>query len=69
MARIEQTGPRNRASILQEVGATNATAVIRQSGSDNSYSVTQTQPGQYLVVSQSGSNNAVTDVVRRGPGS
>jgi len=69
LARIEQTGPRNRGSILQEAGATNATAVIRQSGSDNSYSVTQTQPGQYLLVRQTGSNNSVTDVVRRGPGS
>lgn len=68
-ARVEQTGARNRASILQEAGATNATAVIRQSGSDNSYSAAQTQPGQYLLVRQSGSNNAVTDVIRRGPGS
>lgn len=69
LARVEQTGPRNRAFVLQEAGATNATAVIRQSGSDNSYVVTQTQPGQYLLVRQSGSNNAVTDVIRRGPGS
>ena len=68
MARVEQTGPRNRASILQEAGATNASAVIRQTGSDNSYSVTQSQPGQFLLVRQSGSNNAVTDVIRRGPG-
>jgi hypothetical protein len=69
LARIEQTGPRNRGTILQEAGATNATAVIRQSGSDNNYSVTQTQPGQYLLVRQTGSSNSVTDVIRRGPGS
>ena len=69
LGRVEQTGPRNRAWILQEAGATNASAIIRQSGSDNSYSVTQTQPGQYILVRQSGNNNAVTDVVRRGPGS
>ncbi|MDP9415228.1 MAG: hypothetical protein M3Q08_14335, partial [Pseudomonadota bacterium] len=39
--RIEQSGARNTASILQDVAATNATAVIRQSGNDNSYSITQ----------------------------
>lgn len=66
-ARVEQSGARNTAAILQEAGGTNATAVIRQSGNDNSYTVTQNQPGQYLVVSQSGNNNSSTDVVQRGP--
>lgn len=65
LARVEQSGSRNAASILQEVGATNATAVIRQSGNDNSYNAAQTQAGQYLVVSQTGNNNSVTNVVQR----
>jgi hypothetical protein len=65
LARIEQSGARNIAEILQEAGATNATAVIRQTGNDNSYGFTQTQAGNYFVVTQSGSANSVTDIVQR----
>jgi hypothetical protein len=61
---IDQRGA-NAASILQLVGATNATAIITQSGSGNSYNVVQTQPGQYINVSQTGTNNAVTNVITR----
>lgn len=68
-ALIEQQGSNNNASILQDVGATNATAAIRQSGSGNSYNITQTEAGQYMAVTQTGTNNSVTDIVRRGPGS
>lgn len=68
-ALIEQRGSDNEASILQDVAATNATAVIQQDGNGNSYSVTQTQAGQYIHVRQTGNNNVVTNVVRRGPGS
>ena len=66
VARIEQgPGSGNVGSILQDVGATNATAVIRQTGSNNSYSIAQTAAGQYIVVSQTGNGNAVTNVVQR----
>jgi hypothetical protein len=66
LARIEQgPGSGNIASILQDVAAANATAVIRQTGSNNSYSVAQTTAGQYIVVSQTGNGNAVTNVVQR----
>jgi hypothetical protein len=66
LARIEQgPGSGNLASILQDVGATNATAIIRQTGSNNSYSVAQTAAGQYIVVSQTGNGNVVTNVVER----
>ena len=69
-ARIEQgPGFGNTASILQEEGATNATAVVRQTGSNNSYSVQQAEANQYILVSQTGNNNAVSNVIRRGPGS
>jgi len=68
-ALIEQQGSANQASIVQDSGATNATAIIQQGGSGNSYSLTQTEAGQYMLVTQSGTNNSVTDVVRRGPGS
>lgn len=61
---IDQTGP-NAASILQEIGATNATAIITQSGSGNSYNIVQNQPGQYTNVSQTGTNNSVTNVITR----
>jgi hypothetical protein len=64
-AAIEQSGSANLASILQDFGATNATAIIAQSGSGNSYSVVQTMPGQYINVSQTGTNNSVTNVVSR----
>ena len=66
LARVEQgPGSGNLATILQDVGATNATAVIRQSGSNNSYDVVQTGQGQYIVVSQTGNGNAVTNIVQR----
>lgn len=69
-ARIEQgPGSGNTASILQDVSATNATAIVRQTGSNNSYSVTQAEANQYILVSQTGNNNEVTNSVRRGPGS
>ncbi len=65
-ARIEQgPGSANIASILQEVDATNATAIIRQTGSNNSYSVVQNQANQYILVSQTGNGNVVTDVIQR----
>jgi hypothetical protein len=65
-ARIEQgPGGGNIASILQEASATNATAIIRQSGNGNSYNLVQTQAGQYVLVSQTGNNNAVTNVTDR----
>jgi len=69
VARIEQSGQDNVASIVQLELATNATAVIRQSGNENSYSVSQGEAGQYLSVNQIGNGNIVTDVIRRGPGS
>jgi hypothetical protein len=69
-ARIEQgAGSGNTALILQEAGATNATAVVRQTGSNNSYSVQQAEANQYILVSQTGNNNEVSNVIRRGPGS
>jgi hypothetical protein len=69
-ARIEQgPGSGNTASILQLESATNATAVVRQTGSNNSYAVQQAEANQYILVSQTGNNNAVSNVIRRGPGS
>ncbi|HEU0044539.1 hypothetical protein [Sphingomonas sp.] len=66
LARIEQgPGGGNTASILQETSAAFATAIIRQTGSNNSYAVTQDTANSYVLVSQTGSNNTVTDVVRR----
>jgi hypothetical protein len=56
-ARIEQTGLRNVAGILQDTAATNAVASIDQSGNDNSYYVVQTTAGQYIDVIQIGTNN------------
>jgi hypothetical protein len=56
-ARIEQTGLRNVAGIVQEAAATNAVASIDQSGNDNSYYVVQTTAGQYIDVTQIGTNN------------
>jgi hypothetical protein len=69
VARIEQSGQNNVASIVQSELATNATAVIRQAGDANSYSASQDQAAQYISVSQTGTGNAITNVVRRGPGS
>ena len=63
-ALIDQNGF-NKASILQDVNATNATAVITQSGSANVYNVVQTQAGQYINVSQTGTDNSITDVINR----
>jgi hypothetical protein len=63
-ALIDQSGA-NTASILQDVGAANATAIITQSGSGNVYNVVQTQPGQYISVSQTGTNNSITNVISR----
>ena len=66
LARIEQgPGSGNTASILQEASAAFATAIIRQTGSNNSYAVTQDTANAYILVSQTGNNNTVTDVVRR----
>jgi hypothetical protein len=56
-ARIEQTGLRNVAGILQDTAATNAVAAITQSGNDNSYYVVQNTAGQYIDVTQIGTNN------------
>ena len=63
-ALIDQSGS-NTASILQDVNATNATAVIMQSGSGNAYNVVQTQAGEYINVSQTGTNNSITNVITR----
>ena len=66
-ARIEQSGNRNYAEVNQEAGATNATAVIRQLGNQNAYQVTQTLPGQYIVVTQRGNANANVSTDTAGP--
>jgi len=66
-ALIEQRGDYNSGTIRQEIGATNATAIIRQLGSSNSYSIVQTQPWQYIEVTQTGTGNSATNVVQRGP--
>jgi hypothetical protein len=67
---ITQTGDDNVAGITQDVAATNAVAVINQSGDNNNYLITQTQPGQYLYVNQTGNNNSSsgTFIIRSGPG-
>lgn len=62
---INQEGAGNEASILQDLAATNATAMIVQTGSGNVYHVVQDKPGQYISVSQTGTNNAVTNVISR----
>jgi trimeric autotransporter adhesin len=70
LARIEQSGGgSNTASIVQENGATNATAVIRQTGTNNSYYIVQTMPGQYIVVTQTGTGNSAinANIIQRGP--
>jgi hypothetical protein len=66
-ARIEQSGDTNYAEITQGAGATNATAVIRQLGDDNAYQVTQTLPGQYIVVTQRGDGNVNVTTDTAGP--
>jgi hypothetical protein len=65
LARLVQTGDSNTGSILQLEDAANATVILRQSGNRNSYSIEQTQAGEYISVSQTGNNNAVTNLVRR----
>jgi len=69
LARIEQSGQRNSASIFQGASATNATAIIRQTGNDNTYTVTQTSAGQFILVDQTGNANAVTTITQSGPAS
>lgn len=64
VALLVQTGDSNSGSILQLEDAANATAILRQSGNRNSYSIEQSQAGEYISVSQTGSDNAVTNVVR-----
>jgi hypothetical protein len=66
-ARVEQSGQRNLADIDQRAGATNATAVIRQTGNDNTFYVVQTNPGQFIVVTQSGTGNSANSVNFGGP--
>ena len=61
-ARIEQSGHDNDARIIQTSGATNATAVIRQLGNNNNWQITQTAPGQYQVITQTGNFNSATDI-------
>ncbi len=69
VALLAQTGDNNTGSILQLEDAANATAILRQSGNRNSYTIEQSRPGEYISVSQSGNDNMVSNVIRRGPGS
>jgi hypothetical protein len=68
VALLVQTGDSNIGSILQLEDAANATAILRQSGNRNSYSIEQSRAGEYISVSQSGNDNTVSNVIRRGPG-